>query len=1172
MSDQKHYDVGIVGWWFASNFGSALTYYGLGKILEDMGYSSLMLQLSKLNRTPWEPEVQKTIDFMRKYFPISEKYPIEEHKRFNDLCDTFLLGSDQLWTRGATDLLGFTFFLDFAEDTKKRLAYATSFGHAGYVGSKEENDYIRYQLSKFDYISVREQSGVRVTKECFGVHTRRDLDPVFLCDVKHYDALAANASVNMEGQDYLFTYILDVNDEKQRAIQQVADKLGLRIISVLDIKSEKHQRANWHIGEVIEGCSIEDFVHYIKHCKFMITDSHHGACFAMIYNRDMITIANSSRGLTRFTSLFDLMALNHRLVSDSSQVFDNKALLAPVDYKKTNAILAKEKAISFERFKTAMAAKHKAVTKDAAPPIPANLLPLPMQPAAPPPPAKKPEPVVKPLNIEGKTIKSVPDTLCTGCGACYNVCPTDAIVMKIGEDGFSYPSIIDEKCIECGKCIKTCPVNEPQYKNTATPGCYAVMGNDAIRKVSSSGGVFSIVAEWIFKQGGVVCGAAFTKDCYRVEQVIVKNAQHLHTLRGAKYVQSDTGHIYREMKMYLENGVPVLFTGTPCQVAAVNRIFGQQYDHLYTMDLICHGVPSSEGFEKFIREKEQEYNSKAVRVSFRDKDLNGWGHSSLIEFENGQTYKKVSSDCAYMDAFMKLMSQRKSCGNCQFAKLPRQGDLTIADFWGVQKVDASYNDKKGTSLVLVNNDKGKRLREVLKKDTKLCVQAPLQVAIDHNGQITRSAVLHKERNRFCDLLHRFDRPFEKAMAEASSRHFDIGYVGWWYGLNYGSALSNFALHQVLTDMGKTVLMLDWPIVGKPVPEQKEDNFTRRFANHFYEQSLYCAIENYHRYNNHCDTFVVGSDQLWNWYSNRSIGTYNFFLDFVDDQHKKIAYATSFGHDEAYYPPETQLRIAHLLSRFDAISVREKTGVDICKNRYGIEAQHTINPVFLCGMNHWDKAIGLSGAKEETPYVLAYMLDPTDEKMEMVRRTAKEMNLPYRVIVDGQKKFEDVAKAANDPNVLENVEIADWLYYFRNASYVVTDSFHGFCFSILFNRSMTVIPNSWRGLTRFNSLCELTGLHSRCCNNLEEFEQSRPWENAVDFAAVSARMKPMIDYSRNWLETALNENDPTRSKSEKQLRYEKLLEHQDTISDLKKEVSELKQQLLALTEALQQQKG
>lgn len=362
MGDKKHYDVGIVGWWFASNFGSALTYFGLGKILEDMGYSSIMLQLSKLNKTPWEPETQKTINFMQKHFPISEKVPIEEHHRFNAMCDSFLLGSDQLWTRGATDLLGFTFFLDFVEDSKKRLAYATSFGHAKYDGSRQENDYIRYLLNKFDYISVREQSGVHVTRECFGVSTQRDLDPVFLCDKKHYDCLASNATINMDNDDYLFTYILDVNDEKQHAIQHVADKLGLKIISVLDMKSEKHQKENWHIGELIEGCSIENFVHYIKHCKFMITDSHHGACFAMIYNKDMITIANSSRGLTRFTSLFDLMALKHRLVSNCNDIFNNDALLTHINYSKTNEILMKEKKISFERFKEAMAAPRKKIS------------------------------------------------------------------------------------------------------------------------------------------------------------------------------------------------------------------------------------------------------------------------------------------------------------------------------------------------------------------------------------------------------------------------------------------------------------------------------------------------------------------------------------------------------------------------------------------------------------------------------------------------------------------------------------------------------------------------------------------------------------------------------------------------------------------------------------------
>lgn len=363
MDNNKHYDVGIVGWWFASNYGSGLTYYGLGKILEDLGYSSIMIQLSKLNKTPWEPQSAKTVDFINKYFPISEKVEIENQTIFNDLCDTFMLGSDQLWTKLAIELLGYTFFLDFTDDTKKRIAYATSFGHSKFEGTKEQNEYINYLLSKFEYISVREESGINASKEYFGIDVKRDLDPVFVCDVKHYDKLVESCGELEKDNNFIFCYILDVNEEKQKAIEYAAYKLGLRIIAVLDMKSGERQKTNWHTGELKENPTIEEFVYYIKNCKFLITDSHHGACFGMIYNKDLLTISNSQRGLTRFTHLFDMLEMSEHLIHNPADIYNNDNLLQHIDYTRVNEILAREKEASLTRFKDAMNMKKKNVIK-----------------------------------------------------------------------------------------------------------------------------------------------------------------------------------------------------------------------------------------------------------------------------------------------------------------------------------------------------------------------------------------------------------------------------------------------------------------------------------------------------------------------------------------------------------------------------------------------------------------------------------------------------------------------------------------------------------------------------------------------------------------------------------------------------------------------------------------
>ena len=193
--------------------------------------------------------------------------------------------------------------------------------------------------------------------------------------------------------------------------------------------------------------------------------------------------------------------------------------------------------------------------------------------------------------------------------------------------------------------------------------------------------------------------------------------------------------------------------------------------------------------------------------------------------------------------------------------------------------------------------------------------------------------------------------------------------------NYGRALTAFALNRALDTLGKTVLMLPWPM-----SPSSERILSAPIVKTFYEYPEFHPLGEQFEYNRQCDTFIVGSDQLWNWWSNRDVGTYYFFLNWVDDAHKKLAYSTSFSHDLVYYPKEMRLKIGYLLSRFDGISVRERSGVTVCKRDFGADAVQTIDPVFLCDIDSYVKLASLS--KMEAPstgYVLAYILNPTDDK-------------------------------------------------------------------------------------------------------------------------------------------------------------------------------------------------
>lgn len=720
------------------------------------------------------------------------------------------------------------------------------------------------------------------------------------------------------------------------------------------------------------------------------------------------------------------------------------------------------------------------------------------------------------------TILMIKENECTGCGACFNKCPVQAIQMSENSEGFLFPQIDESACIHCGQCLAVCPAHKIEYQNFNEPECYAACANDDIRMDSSSGGIFTLAAQYILEQDGYVCGAAYTDNYEKVEHILVSDKNGLPRLRGSKYAQSDIGQNYREIQTLLQEGKQVLFTGCPCQVAGLYKFLGHKYDNLFTMDLVCHGVPSPKVFRRFVQQREKEHGSIKY-LSFRDKHAYGWTVSTLINFDNGETYKKYRTDSSYMKSFLELMSLRKSCGNCPFAHIPRMGDLTIADFWNIDKYNKEYDDKKGTSMVLINNEHGRHLFGLIRRKMILCEKVPLDFAKKNNAQLYASSKLHPRRKRFFSILDLYD--IDKAIDYGINRRFDIGYVGWWYGLNYGSALTNYALHETLTEMGKTVLMLEWPTWEKatwPIP----DSHTRRFARRHYDISMRQTYDNLDHFNYHCESFILGSDQLWNYYSVKENGNY-FFLDFVHPGKRKIAYATSFGHSTSFFPKERQLEISEYLQQFTAISVREKDGVDICRDTFGVHAVQTLDPVFICGISAYEKAINDAEVSEKEPYVLGYILNPTEEKRNALLKASQKLQLPLKVILDGQENYDKNYKAMNlDDAVLGTVGVEDWLYYFKNAQFILTDSYHGLCFSLIFHKNFICFGNRLRGMSRFNTLIEITKLDDHMLLNPQDGSLDDLLYRVIDYNAVEQRLDIERRRSREWLKNALEAPLPT----------------------------------------------
>lgn len=342
---------------------------------------------------------------------------------------------------------------------------------------------------------------------------------------------------------------------------------------------------------------------------------------------------------------------------------------------------------------------------------------------------------------------------CCGCYGCYSICPANAIEMKEDKKGFKYPIINKEKCINCNLCEKICPIINKKNVNN-NPKAYAAYNIDSeVRFNSSSGGIFSLLAEKILENNGVVFGATFDKN-FMVYHRKIKSIGELELLRTSKYVQSVIGETYKECKEELENGKNVLFTGTPCQINGLYKYLQRKYDNLYTQDIICHGVPSPKVWRKYLEFRRKKDAKQPVRINFRHKE-NGWNLYALLLQYNNSAYKTNHSNDLFMQAFLRNACLRDSCYNCSFKDKNRISDITLADFWGIDKISPKMNDNKGTSLVIINSIKGQKIFDSISKKMKF-EEVNFEESIKYNLSMTTSASKHKSSEEFFENLDALD--------------------------------------------------------------------------------------------------------------------------------------------------------------------------------------------------------------------------------------------------------------------------------------------------------------------------------------------------------------------------------------------------------------------------------
>lgn len=336
---------------------------------------------------------------------------------------------------------------------------------------------------------------------------------------------------------------------------------------------------------------------------------------------------------------------------------------------------------------------------------------------------------------------------CCGCMACVQACHRQCISLKGNEEGFLYPIIDNNRCVKCGICNKVCPIQYHAEVQTPIAVYAATNPDEYVRSLSSSGGIFSLLAEYVIRQGGVVFGAAFNEN-WEVVHSYTDTLEGIAKFRGSKYVQSRIGTSFAEAERFLKAGRNVLFSGTPCQIAGLKSFLRKDYGNLLAVDCVCHGVPSPGIFREYLKSASRPPISK---INFRDKST-GWKHFSVtVKSENAEMSQVYHSN-EYMQGFLSNLYLRPSCYDCHFRQGRSGSDITLGDFWGIDKIRPKLDDDKGLSLVIANN---KQANELLRELGCDLTEMQLSDAIKYNPSIAASVNIPTYRKLFFTIRKHF---------------------------------------------------------------------------------------------------------------------------------------------------------------------------------------------------------------------------------------------------------------------------------------------------------------------------------------------------------------------------------------------------------------------------------
>ena len=618
--------------------------------------------------------------------------------------DLILSGSDQIWNPkifpdGRFDPVFFGAF-----STRRKIAYAPSFGVPHIPEGMEEE--LRSYLESFSHISVRERQGREIVKEITGKDVPVVLDPTLLLTAEQWSAMAVPPD---RSGGYILCYCISKPGALAPYIQRLAEETGLPVVQLCGIRQKVHPKA-----ACVLDAGPSEFLGLFQNASYVCTNSFHGTVFSVQFQKPFFTAVAPSElaapESSRTFSILSRLGLTERIIGTGATA----GLDATIDWADVDRRLRAARQSSLDYLRAALwdeACPEQEAPEQEAPAGGAPVL--------------------------------ADHTRCTGCTACASGCPRDAITMERDREGFAYPTVDLDKCVHCGRCTAVCPLlHEREPK--PLPAVFAAWNRDeSIRKDSTSGGAFTALADYVLEGGGVVFGAAFDGKQH-LRHVACFRKEDLWRLRGAKYVQSDLGDTFRAVREALKTRL-VLFSGTPCQVDGLYRYLGGRPENLITCDLVCHGVPSPGVWEDMARSIEQRKRKGLQAVRFRNK-VTGWKDSHFTTvYDDGTVDTAPLFRTEYGRAFGRALFLRPSCYRCAYTNMNRPGDFTLGDFWGLRDDELPEQQEKGINLLMVNTPHGSHIFDQL----PLARQAfPPERAIAGNPRLVSPTVQPADRAAF----------------------------------------------------------------------------------------------------------------------------------------------------------------------------------------------------------------------------------------------------------------------------------------------------------------------------------------------------------------------------------------------------------------------------------------